>query len=574
MVTKPFESRIQDLVYNVDVGIGLRLIQVSLYLLFVLITMLLYTATQFRGLKEADAMDCAQVGRNLALRGRFVTQVVRPASLWFLARKNPTAGLKIDPHPDLLHAPLWPALLAAGFKLSRVSFVMDKPGFAVFPPEQWIVVPLGHLFTLLTGLVLYLFGQRLFERRVALLGTTIYFLSDTVWRNSISGLGLAPLMFFTVTAFWLAYLAAVGQVEDRLGKRGLVLLALSAGCCILAFLTRYAAGVLVPALGLFIGVSFKKKGWVWASVFMVAVLVGIAPWWVRNMRVCGSPLGLAPYLALNDTAGFAGNLFERTLQPTLAAGKVARDLQLKWLTGLMRFYKQDLWSGGEPVLLALFVSGLLYRFVNTPTHRLRWCMMLAIGLLGVFAALYGPETGRLLTVFWPLMLLYGLALFFLLLDRLQLPARLFELAVRALITLASALPLVFALLPPREGPPYPPYFPPFVTHVSRLLTPEELMCTDMPWATAWYGNRTSLLLPATLDEFYEINDYHRRIYGLYFTTLTRDKPYVRELVTGTERTWFPLLEGRIPSDFPLNQGFPINNLDQLFLTDRIRWSRP
>ncbi len=97
------------------------------------------------------------------------------------------------------------------------------------------------------------------------------------------------------------------------------------------------------------------------------------------------------------------------------------------------------------------------------------------------------------------------------------------------------------------------------------------MCTDMPWATAWYGSRTSLLLPTTIDEYYEINDYMRRISGLYFTTLTRDREYVRTLLTGPYRTWFPLLEGRIPSDFPLTQGFPLSNLDQLFLTDRQRW---
>jgi hypothetical protein len=94
----------------------------------------------------------------------------------------------------------------------------------------------------------------------------------------------------------------------------------------------------------------------------------------------------------------------------------------------------------------------------------------------------------------------------------------------------------------------------------------------MPWATAWYGQRTSLLLPVTLDEFYAINDYNKRISGLYFTTLTRNKPYVRQLYRGPYETWFPILEGRIPATFPLSQGFPIGNMDQLFLTDRARWA--
>jgi len=140
-----------------------------------------------------------------------------------------------------------------------------------------------------------------------------------------------------------------------------------------------------------------------------------------------------------------------------------------------------------------------------------------------------------------------------------------------LFVLLAALPLILTLAPARVGPPYPPYYPPFIKHVCNLIRPNELLCTDMPWATAWYGHRDSLQLPSNIDEFYAINDSTRHISGLYFTTITRDKQYVHELLTGPYRSWFPLLEGRIPGDFPLNQGFPLNNMDQVFLTDRTRW---
>ena len=573
MAAKPFESRIQDLIYNVDVGIGLALMKVGLYLFFVLITILLYTATQFLGLKEPAAMDAAQLGRNLATHHRFITQNIRPASLWYLSRNNPAGGLRMDRHPDIVNAPLWPAVLGAAFKVAGTSFAAEKPS-AVFPPEQWVIVPLGHFFTLLTGLVLFFFGRRLFDRRVALLGVTLYFLSDTVWRNSISGLGLSLLAFLVVTAFYLAYLATGYQTEEgRPRGKALLLLAGSAVLCILAFHTRYAAAVFAPALMVYIGLSFRKKGWTWAAAFLLIFLLGITPWLVRNAMVCGNPLGLAGHLALNGTDSFAANGFDRALKPSLELDKVFRDLQTKWMGGLARFYRQDLWETGDSLLFGLFMAALFFRFVNSAAHRLRWCLVLGIGLLWPVAALFGEETSRLLTVCWPIVLLFGLAFFFVLLDRLQLQARLFELALIVALAVTSALPLAFALLPPRAGPPYPPYFPPYIMHVTRMLTPDEMICSDMSWATAWYGDRASLLLPSELDSFYEINDYHRRIYGLYFTTITRDKPFVSGLVTGPERTWYPILEGRIPNDFPLNQGFPINNMDQLFLTDRERWNR-
>jgi hypothetical protein len=104
-----------------------------------------------------------------------------------------------------------------------------------------------------------------------------------------------------------------------------------------------------------------------------------------------------------------------------------------------------------------------------------------------------------------------------------------------------------------------------------MIDSDELMCSDMPWATAWYGRCNSLEIPATLDDFYEINDYIKRVSGMYITTVTRNQPYVRTLLTGKYQSWFPILEGRIPADFPLTEGFPIANRDQMFLTDRKRW---
>ena len=152
------------------------------------------------------------------------------------------------------------------------------------------------------------------------------------------------------------------------------------------------------------------------------------------------------------------------------------------------------------------------------------------------------------------------------LDRLQLEVKSLHTAVICLYAFLGTLPFVFALLPPRAAVPYPPYFPPYISYVSGMLKPTELLCTDMPWASAWYGGQNSLLLPSSIDEFYEIDTYAKRVSGIYFTTITRNKPYVRTLVSGSERNWFPVIEGRIPGDFPLTQGIPLNGQDQVFLT--------
>jgi hypothetical protein len=105
-----------------------------------------------------------------------------------------------------------------------------------------------------------------------------------------------------------------------------------------------------------------------------------------------------------------------------------------------------------------------------------------------------------------------------------------------------------------------------------MLTPREVLCTDMPSATAWYGDRVSILLPADVDDFYVINDYKQYISGLYITTITKNKPFVKELLDGPEKSWLPIISGRTPPDFPLKQGVSLNRQDQIFLSDRDRWS--
>lgn len=570
MAAKPFETKIQDLVYNVDVGIGLRLIKSGLYCLGVLIVMLWYTATQFYGLKDAEAMDYGQLGHNLATRHSFVTQCVRPVTLWGLTKKSPKHNPMIYDHPDILHPPLWPMLLAAGFKATRVSFAGENTG-GIFPPEQWVIIPLCHLFTLLTGIVVFHLGKRLFDRRIGLLAMTMFFLSDTVWSTSILGVGIPLAMFLVTTAIYTALIAVARAQEDPPMKNWLVLLGISLALCVLAFLTRYATIVIVPAIALFIGLSLKKHGWTLALIFVAVFLIGISPWLVRNQIVSGGILGMAPHTALIGTDSFPEDAFERTLMPQLNAKKVIKELLTKSFTMFAKYYRSDVRATGDGLFICLFITAFFYRFVRTPVHLLRWCLALSLLLLMILASLFGDATARLFVLFWPFIILYGFAFFFILLERLQLQVRLFRLAITTLFVVFGALPLLMTMMLLRTTYPYPPYHPPYVMHVCKLLKPNEIMCTDMPWATAWYGNLNSVLVPTTIDDFYEINDYIKRISGMYFTTLTRNKPWVRSLLSGPERTWFPILEGRIPNDFPLMHGFPQNNLDQIFLTDRVRW---
>ncbi|MCO5062589.1 MAG: glycosyltransferase family 39 protein [Kiritimatiellae bacterium] len=569
-MARPFESRIQDIVYNVDVGVGLRLVKLGLYLLMLLAIVLLYTATQFHGLKDAEAMDLAQLGRNLMQQGRFTTQQIRPASMWYLIEHSKSHDPQLRQHPDIVHPPIYPLLLAGGFKLFESAFASVQPA-RIFPPEQWVVVPLGHLFSVLTGLLIFFVARMLFDGRVALLGITLFFLTNDVWAASISGTPI-PVATFWVMAAWCSALMAGNRFQRGAGAASWAVATALAGLfCGLAFLTSYGTVALAPAIALLLAVSIRPHAGKVLLLFFAVLALVAAPWVIRNAMVSGGWFGLAPYLALNGANPVTDNLFERTLAQDLTLSGVLSVLRPKLMLGLNELYSSRLTTLGGAVLMGVFFTTYFYSFARENVRRLRWCVLAGLLLVLPVAALYGEPAYRLLHVFLPFALLYAVAFFYILLDRMQLRIPLLRMGVIGAFGALVAMPLFLALLPPRVGAPYPPYYPPYIVHVSRMLESEELMCTDMPWATAWYGNRTSLLLPATLDEFYEINDVMRRVSGIYFTTLTRDREYVRTLLTGSLRTWFPILEGRIPSDFPLTKGFPLNNLDQLFLTDRVRW---
>lgn len=570
MEAKPFESRIQDLVYNVDVGVGLLLIKYGLYILFVLLVMAVYAAAQFKGLKVAESMDYAQLGRNLAEQQSFVTRNVRPASIWYLIQNEKIDQQSmVEQHPDLLHAPLYPALLGLWFTLTGQDFSPSFEG-PIFPPE-YAILTLNLLLVGVTGILLYLLGLRMFERRVAVLAVSLYFLSDLILGDAVSGLPVTLLTCITVAMFLLAAKAAQNFNDEKPAYAWIVPLGLSGLCCIAAFLTRYAAAALLPALILWYMVTLRTRQWKVVAALAVLFFLGISPWLIRNLNISGSLLGLAPYTAFIDSGIYPEDQFERTLALSFEDKEVASALRIKWLKNMARFQFDLLPMMGGGLLGGMFAVSYFYRFARDRVHWLRWCLALFALLLLSIAAFFGENTFRLIHVVCPFALLYATAFFFLLLDRAQIEVRSLRVTVVSLYVLLGSMPFVFALLPPRDSAPYPPYFSPFITYVTEMIKPSEWLCTDMPWATSWYGGKNSLYLPASIDEFYEINDRTKRISGIYFTTLTRGRPYVGSLISGTERSWFPVIEGRIPGDFPLTQGIPLNGQDQVFLTDRPRW---
>ncbi len=264
--------------------------------------------------------------------------------------------------------------------------------------------------------------------------------------------------------------------------------------------------------------------------------------------------------------------FERQLHPDFTAAQTIDQLKKKWVANYSDKHAATIPGMGGGILMALFSVTFFYHFVRPQVNYLRWGLGLSLLLMVIIAGFFSESSINMLHVFWPFVILYGLAFFYILIDRLDLGVRFYTLGLKVFIVVLAAIPILLAILPPQENHPYPPYFSPIIAQVSGMLNEREVMCTDMPWATAWYGDRVSILLPKDVDDFYEINDYHQYISGMYITTITKNKPFVKQLLDGPEKSWLSIISGRSPADFPLKQAVSLNRQDQIFLSDRNRWS--
>ncbi|NQT93939.1 MAG: hypothetical protein HQ559_14355, partial [Lentisphaerae bacterium] len=251
--------------------------------------------------------------------------------------------------------------------------------------------------------------------------------------------------------------------------------------------------------------------------------------------------------------------------------RVARGLRDKAVSAFARVFEGDLRGLGNGLVVCLFLVSFFVGFGDDTVNAFRWCLALSM-VLTLGAGLLGGDPSRLLLSFLPLVILLGTGVLSGTLgDTMGDPVRR-ELSLWALVCL-SGLSTVAALVGPRARVPYPPYYPPLAAHVSGLLDEDEALCTDIPWATAWYGDQLSILLPETIDDMLRISSKIIPIKGLYLTSETADRRYVGDLVAGRFRSWLPILQRKVPIDFPLQHGIdlPPGSLDQLFLTDRVRW---
>ncbi|HEY2330078.1 MAG TPA: glycosyltransferase family 39 protein, partial [Verrucomicrobiae bacterium] len=538
-------QQIQDLIHKLEVGAGRRVLQYVMLAVLVLALVFIYDIRAYHCFTDPEAMDAAQVARNLEEGRGFSTDFIRPFSLYLVQKHNlaanPGRALSTNlvdsarvrgTHPDLANPPVYPLLLAGLMKAwtPRWQVELHKPfwsengHFMRYQPEFRIALFNQTLLLAAVALVFFL-AKKLFDGQAAWLAALLVLGSDQLWQFSVSGLS-TMLLLVILTGLALCLVKAEEIARGATPKTGgLAALAGGAGMLTgLGMLTRYSFGSLIVPVAAFLLLFGGARRGRLALAAVFSFVLAVSPWLARNLAVSGTLFGTAGYAVTEETF-YPGSQLMQSINPNFAIASSALAYAHRFLANISSILQDGLWQlgGGWPGIL--FLAGLLLGLRNVAARRLRYFAVMCLAALIIAQALgqsapasSGVNPENLLVLLTPLAAIFGTVFFLTLLDQMKLPSANARYGVIALLVVLACQPLAANVLAKSKPLSYPPYYPPEIQQVGGWLKPGELMMSDMPWAVAWYGQHRCVWLTRNAQpDFYAVNDYLEPVEGLYLT---------------------------------------------------------
>ncbi len=517
-----WQKRAPRILIGVLVVLGL----VLLYLVFM--------AGQFKGLTDINAMDYAQVSRNLVQGEGFTTNFIKPLSL----TRNPT----LDRHPELSYPPL---------HIWLTSLVMRVVG----SNDRAAALASGIPFLLTTPLV-FILALWIFDQRVAWATAALYVTNIAMLRYSISGLEVCLLALLLTGLFMVLYQCA----QHREYRREL---AAAAGLLVaLIYLTKYIwAIVLIPVLIYLYYTSERRQR---SAVLLIAVVVfalAIAPWCVRMYRVSGNPFFTWRwYETTMSTRTNPGMTLYRSFPETitpLSTYALMHPVEIyeKFRAGVANLYGVLPTVAGA-YLTAFFVVAILVPLGMQNFERLRYLLYASLVLVFLTLVAVMPAP-RLLYPVAPFVTLIAVGFFYrILLPLIQYLAprvqrNCIALAVGLLLLLQSTPMLLSLTIRPRPGQPIvEQQLQNWCREVKELGG--DPIISDVPWLLAWHNDMVAIWLPKTDEDLQRMYEKVGQITWMLLTpAVTRDET--------TERTqdWAGLWRRAIVREVEPYRGFVV-----------------
>ncbi|MEO6034271.1 MAG: glycosyltransferase family 39 protein [Verrucomicrobiota bacterium] len=611
-------AKLQQWIFFLEEGGGARFLRGGLLCVAFLALAIFYNVVAYKNFNTEEAMDLAQLARNISAGKGYTTEHIRLISLSLVEAQvnkklaviqETLRGGKLSgdqravlesqqselkklavlkaAHPDLANAPAYPMLLAGLMKVAPIEFKIPRNPFKAYVPELWIA-GLNQILFFIAILVLFKIAAQLFDRSVASISALLFATTELFWHLSISGLPVMLLVLVVLCLVWVL-LQFEGMTEPTSVSvwRGLIWGISAGGLIGIGCLTRYAFGWLIFPVILFFALFGTEHRFKICLVAVVTFFLIISPWLARNYSASGNFFGTAGYAVCEGTPRYPENQLDRSSDAAAISEKVKiADYFRKFMQGSRDIFQNEIPRLGGSWLIFFFVAAMLFP-MPTPAHRIRVFILSAGAVLGVAYALgrthlssESPQVNseNLLVLLSPLAFIFGVAFYFSLVRKIVFPEPVFSYVTTFLFCVIISAPLIFALLPPRvNSSAFPPYHPPLIQETAGWMRPNELMMSDVPWAVAWYGDRQCLSLSQTFAKDYlKINDDVCPIQALFLSPKTTDSRFLFQMVKEPQGWGRFILESLTrnepPAGFPLRKAPPGFLPDHFFLTDWERWS--
>lgn len=500
---------------TIDTGVIIRR---SLFFLTLIILTLGNLFPLFRGLNSPQAMDQAQIGREMARGNGLTTKFIRPVA-YYQAETENKGPVPFTSFEDTYHAPLHPLILGAVFKMIGADDAEAwemKNNEEIFPLDR-VVAAVCTVFFLMSIGVTYLLVSKIFDAKIAGVTALLMLFCEMFWGFSMSGLPQMLLLLLFSCALYFVYQAVEAAEEGRVALAP----AMIAGVFFsLMALTNWITVWIALGYIVFAAFAFRPRGLVAAFVMVMLIIAAIGPM-IRAYGITGSPFGTAFLVLYDGLAMGSGDIVMRShdlqAQPLVLDGLLMKVIR----TALLQATEIIPFLGG--ILIApLFFIALLHPFKRKSIALYRWGIFsmwafTAFGLAVFGVSTEGFDANQIHLLFAPLMTAYGLAFISILWSRLDFVSAnpVVKNLHHIVVVILCALPL-FLTLPQKvlfgmdrrdSGgiPHFPPYYPkPMNNGFSglRSFVPEDqIVVSDQPWAVAWYGDRMSVWLPPNVEGF-------------------------------------------------------------------------
>ncbi len=547
---------------QLDTGVIIRR---SLFFLVLIILTLGNLFVLFRGLNSPQAMDQAQISREIARGNGFTTKMIRPVA-YYQAQKAQNSSISFIGFQDTYHSPLNPLINAAVLKLIRAddpdAWQMGENEM-VFPLDR-VIATVSTLFFLMAIGVNYLLISRIFDVKIAGVCAILMLFCETFWNYSLSGLPQMLMLLLFSCAIYFVYRAVEAAAEGRTSMTPAII----AGVFFtLLALTHWMTVCIALGYIIFAAIAFRPRGIIGLSVVVLLILAAVGPI-LRNQTITDSPFGTA-FLTLYGGLGSGSESAVMRTTDLEAEPLVLNGLILKILrTTLLQATDIIPFLGGI-IVAPLFFIALLHPFKRAAIANFRWAILLmwvsaALGLAFFGISKNELDPNQLHLLFAPIMMAYGLAFISILWSRLDFVATtpILRNVHHFVIIGICALPLILSLpskvkigmhLKDRGGVPHwPPYYAPALNSkkagLKGWITDKQITFSDQPWAVAWYADRISVWLPPTSAGFEKIEtiaaDLKTPCAGVLISPLSHGSGSLAQIAAQYKDFTFMVLDGR------------------------------